>query len=257
MAFVFIAGVSHCSYKSNIFYFMPGRSQSSPLVAEPRLPIDTERAANDQVVDAVGMEVGGVPVAGGCLRLPCGYGSVGRRGKEAVSGGARAFDGVEAKGRWVWGRAIRVARRYHSPVCPGLCGEGNYQRDLGVQVGNGTTVGIGMSVSVVLLDSSLSSIEESASTTATYLLRALMETTTVVDAPAFRPSTVTVTASFSRTVKLPASPPPTFLTWAVISTTWNGKVAPLETMQPSPHTIPGFDFNRASIAMTKSGNGVG
>ena len=31
----------------------------------------------------------------------------------------------------------------------------------------------------------------------------------------------------------------------------------METTHPSPHTILGFDFNRASIAITKSGNGVG
>ena len=256
MTFVFVAGVSHCSYKSK--NFMPGRSLPTPLLAEPRLPFEAERAANDQAGDAVGMEVGRVPVA--VDYFDCHTGRVAWGGASRQGGGVRGCSGVRrGRGEGALGleRAIRVARRYHSPVCPGLCGEGNYQRDLGVQVGNGTTVGIGMSVSVVLLDSSLSSIEESASTTATYLLRALMETTTVVDAPAFRPSTVTVTASFSRTVKLPASPPPTFLTWAVISTTWNGKVAPLETMQPSPHTIPGFDFNRASIAMTKSGNGVG
>ena len=58
-------------------------------------------------------------------------------------------------------------------------------------------------------------------------------------------------------MKLPASPPPTFLTWAVTSPTWGGKRALLETMHPSPHTMRGFDFNRTSIAMTKSGNGVG
>ena len=237
---------------------MPLRSQSSPLLAEPRLPIDAERAANDQVVDAVGMEVGRVPVA--VDACDCHAGTVAWGGASRQGDGVRGCSGVRrglGEGALGLGAGDSGGTPLPQPCLSRTCGEGNYQRDLGVQVGNGTTVGIGMSVSVVLLDSSLSSIEESASTTATYLLRALMETTTVVDAPAFRPSTVTVAASFSRTVKLPASPPPTFLTWAVISTTWNGKVAPLETMQPSPRTIPGFDFNRASIAMTMSGNGVG
>ena len=38
---------------------------------------------------------------------------------------------------------------------------------------------------------------------------------------------------------------------------WNGKFALLETMQPSPHSMRGFDFNRTAISMTKSGNGAG
>ena len=136
--------------------------------------------------------------------------------------------------------------------------ESNRQRDLGVQVGaGGTRVGTGMNVSAVLLDSSLSSMEEPASTTATFSLRSLVETTRVVFDPAFRPSTVSVTALFSRTVKLPASPPPMFLTWAVISPTWNGKFELLENMQLSPHSIRGFGFNRTAISMTKSGNGAG
>ena len=46
-------------------------------------------------------------------------------------------------------------------------------------------------------------------------------------------------------------------TRAVTSPTWNGKVALLETMQPSPHSMLGFDFNRTAISMTKSGNGAG
>ena len=47
------------------------------------------------------------------------------------------------------------------------------------------------------------------------------------------------------------------LTRAVTSPTWNGKVALLETMQPSPHSMRGFDFNRTAISMTKLGNGAG
>ena len=76
------------------------------------------------------------------------------------------------------------------------CAEHNRQRD-GVQVGNRAIVGTGMNVTAVLLDSSLSSIEEPASTTTTFSLRALVETTTVVYAPAFRPSTVSVAELFS------------------------------------------------------------
>ena len=76
------------------------------------------------------------------------------------------------------------------------CAERNRQRD-GVQVASGTMVGTGKNVSAILLDSSLSSIEEPASTTATFSLRRLVETTNVADAPALRPSTVSVTASFS------------------------------------------------------------
>ena len=92
MTFVFVAGVSHCSYKSNIFYFMPGRSQFSPLLAEPRLPIDAERAANDQVVDAVGMEVGGVPVA--VDAYDCHAGTVAWGGASRQGGGVRGCSGV-------------------------------------------------------------------------------------------------------------------------------------------------------------------
>ena len=66
-----------------------------------------------------------------------------------------------------------------------------------MQVGSGAMVGTGMNASAVLLDSSLSSMEEPASTTATFSLRALVENTTAVSAPAFRPSTVSVAESFS------------------------------------------------------------
>ena len=54
-----------------------------------------------------------------------------------------------------------------------------------------------MNASAVLLDSSLSSMEEPASTTATFSLRALVENTNVTDDPAFRPSTVSGAALFS------------------------------------------------------------
>ena len=50
-----------------------------------------------------------------------------------------------------------------------------------------------MNVSAVLLSSSLSSMEEPASTTATFSLRRLVKTTMVADAPAFNPSNVSDT----------------------------------------------------------------
>ena len=56
--------------------------------------------------------------------------------------------------------------------------------------------------------------------------------------------------------ELPESALPAFLTWTVTSTTWNDRGPPLETVHPSPHTMAGFGFNRASMAATRSGKAM-